>query len=95
MNNEGLGQEIQLRNLAANTPLSLCNWKNGMVSERPPYPLQPRPRDHWSLLGMLIFYFIVVIGRYALGWSLEDAPLRVAETSRARMHHHLEGLSLL
>lgn len=31
MDNEGHGQEIQLRNLAANTPLSLCNWKNSMV----------------------------------------------------------------
>eukprot|EP00903_Cladosiphon_okamuranus_P010646 g10067.t1 len=30
MDNEGHGQEIQLRNLAANTPLSLCNWKNSM-----------------------------------------------------------------
>lgn len=33
MDNDGHGQEIQLRNLAANTPLSLCNWKNSMVSE--------------------------------------------------------------
>lgn len=33
MDNEGHGQEIQLRNLAANTPLTLCNWKNSMVSE--------------------------------------------------------------
>lgn len=32
MDNEGNGQEIQLRNLAANKPLSLCNWKNSMVS---------------------------------------------------------------
>ena len=32
MDNEGHGQEIQLRNLAANTPLSLCNWKNSMVN---------------------------------------------------------------
>ncbi|CAM9157672.1 unnamed protein product [Ectocarpus sp. 6 AP-2014] len=30
MDNEGHGQEIQLRNLAANTPLSLSNWKNSM-----------------------------------------------------------------
>ncbi|CAM9485824.1 unnamed protein product [Hapterophycus canaliculatus] len=30
MDNEGQGQEIQLRNLAANTPLSLSNWKNSM-----------------------------------------------------------------
>lgn len=32
MDNEGNGREIQLRNLAANEPLSLCNWKNSMVS---------------------------------------------------------------
>ncbi|CAM9142255.1 unnamed protein product, partial [Discosporangium mesarthrocarpum] len=30
MDNTGLGQEIQLRNLAANESLSLCNWKNSM-----------------------------------------------------------------
>lgn len=34
MDNAGHGQEIQLRNLAANAPLSLCNWKNSMVRER-------------------------------------------------------------
>ncbi|CAM9465207.1 unnamed protein product [Scytosiphon promiscuus] len=30
MDNDGHGQEIQLRNLSANRPLSLSNWKNSM-----------------------------------------------------------------
>ena len=89
MDNEGLGQEIQLRNLAANTPLSLCNWKNGMVSEN---PFTSSFESTRALLGMLVLSMMlkVIVSGYAFSRSREDASLRASETGRAKCNMALK-----
>lgn len=80
MDNEGNGQEIQLRNLAANKPLSLCNWKNSMVSYDEHLSLltyvdELLAQFFWDYCTPCARFFLVTTKRIVfLGWVI--MPLR-------------------